>query len=152
MSARLSKSSPKNVYGSAWSFPQPGRSENGTFLLVVWIVVYAPLIERTLNVIPILAAFAWITGTMRLSSARVSATISTLLHCDIVHLPALSGSYFDCFISAAAFVASPESFGVLYGSYSARPFWYMTGGAMCRAIEPITGPPHAFRSACLSMM
>src|SRR3954468_10252590 len=122
------------------------------FLFVVWIVVYAPLIARTLNLIPIFDALAWTTGTIRLSSARVSAIISTPLHAAAVHLPLLFGSYFDCFISAAAFAASPDSFGVLYGSYSASPLLYMTGGAMCVAIDPITGPPHALRSDCLSMM
>ena len=50
------------------------------FLFVVWMVVYAPLIERTLKLTPIFAALAWMTGTIRLSSARVSATIRTLLH------------------------------------------------------------------------
>src|SRR3954452_9187661 len=122
------------------------------FLLVVWMVVYAPLMERTVNVIPIFAASAWMTGTIRVSTARVSAIISTPLQADAVHLPVLPGSYFDCFISAAALAASPESFGVEYGSYSASPLLYMTGGAMWVAIEPTTGPPQALRSDCLSMM
>src|SRR5215813_10641021 len=96
------------------------------FLLVVWMVVYAPLIERTLKVTPIFAALAWMTGTMRLSSARGSAIIRTPLHSDIVHLPLFPGSYFDCFIPAAALATSPDSFGVLYGSHSARPLLYIT--------------------------
>src|ERR1051325_3843948 len=121
------------------------------FLFVVWMVVYAPLIDRTLKVTPIFAALACTTGTMRLSSARVSAIISTFLHADAVHLP-LPPEYFDCFISAAALSTSPAAFGVAYGSYSARPLLYMTGGAMCVAIDPITGPPHALRRASLSMM
>src|SRR3954464_13556636 len=100
------------------------------FLFVVWMVVYAPLIERTVNFSPIFAAFAWMTGTIRLSRARVSAIISTPLQADAVHLPVLPGSYFDCLISAAAFATSPEKFGVEYGSYSASPLLYITGGAM----------------------
>src|SRR5690348_4025094 len=115
------------------------------------MVVYAPLIWRTVNVMPIFAASAWTTGIMRLSSARVSPIISTFLHADAVHLPE-PPEYFDCFISACAFPRSPASFGVEYGSYSASPLLYMTGGAMCVAIDPITGPPHALRSDCLSMM
>ena len=73
------------------------------FLFVVWIVVYAPLIWRTVNVMPIFAASAWMIGIIRLSSARVSAIISTFLHAEAVHLP-VPPEYFDCFISAAALV------------------------------------------------
>src|SRR4029079_14792283 len=99
-------------------------------LLVVWMVVYAPLIWRTVKVMPIFAAFAWMTGIIRLSSARVSPIIRMLLHADAVHLP-VPPEYFDCFISGCAFARSPASFGVEYGSYSASPLLYMTGGAMC---------------------
>src|SRR3954447_14738688 len=120
------------------------------FLLVVWIVVYAPLIARTLNVRPIFAALACTIGTMRLSSARVSAIISTPLQAEAVHLPE-PPEYFDCFISSAAFAASPWPFGDAYGSYSASPLLYMTGGARWVAMEPITGPPQALRSDALFM-
>jgi hypothetical protein len=115
------------------------------------MVVYAPLIDRTVNLMPIFAASDWMTGTIRLSSARVSAIISTPLQADAVHLPE-PPEYFDFFISACAFVTSPEKFGVAYGSYSARPLLYIAGGAMCVPIAATIGPPQAFRSACLSMM
>src|SRR5437762_3537427 len=151
MIAPESNRSAKNVPGSAKSLPQDGRSDIGMFFEGVWIVVYAPLIERTLSVRPIFATSASSSGTIRVSTARVSAITSTPLHADAVHLPVLPGSYFDCFISAAAFATSPASFGVLYGSYSASPLLYMTGGAMWVAIEPTTGPPQALRSDCLSM-
>src|ERR1044072_2956886 len=121
------------------------------FLLVVWMVVYAPLIERTLKVMPIFAALAWTTGTMRLSSARVSAIIRTVWHAEAVHFP-LPPEYFDCFISAAALSTAPDAVGVAYGSDSARPMLYMTGGALCVPTAPIPGPPHALRRASLSMM
>src|SRR5689334_18286288 len=90
-------------------------------------------------------------GIIRLSRARVSPIIRTFLHADAVHEP-VPPEYFDCFISACAFARSPASFGVEYGSYSASPLLYMTGGAMCVAIEPTTGPPHALRRALLSMI
>ena len=70
---------------------------------------------------PILEASAWRIGTIRVSTARVSATISTFLHADAVHFPDLFGSYFDSFISAAALSTLPASSGVAYGSYSASP-------------------------------
>src|SRR5689334_2646706 len=100
------------------------------FLLVVWIVVYAPLMARTVNVIPIFFASAWITGIIRLSSARVSAIISTPLQAAAVHEPVLPGSYFDCFIAAAALSTEPASFGVLYGSYVDSPPLNRLGGTM----------------------
>src|SRR6478672_6241488 len=113
--------SEKNVPGSAKSLPHEGRSENGMFFDGVWIVVYAPLIERTVSVSPIFAASASRSGTMRVSTARVSAMTRTPLQADAVHLPVLPGSYFDCFISACALARSPALFGVAYGLYSARP-------------------------------
>jgi len=67
--------------------PQPGRSEIGTFFDGVWITGYAPLTDRTLKVIPIFAALAWITGTIALSTARTSAIRRTFLQADAVHLP-----------------------------------------------------------------
>src|SRR6476659_2371742 len=121
------------------------------FLLVVWMVVYAPLIARTFHVMPIFAVAAWMTGIMRLSRARVSAIISTFLHAEAVHLP-LPPEYFDSFIAAAALSTSPASLGVAYGSYSESPLLYITGGAMCVAMEPTTGPPQALRRALLSMI
>src|SRR3954469_3901976 len=121
------------------------------FLLVVWIVVYAPLIARTFHVMPIFAVAAWMTGIIRLSRARVSAIISTFLHAEAVHLPE-PPEYFDCFISSAALSTSPALLSVWYGSYSASPLLYITGGAMCVATEPTTGPPQALRRALLSMM
>src|SRR5690348_398991 len=123
----------------------------GTFLLVVWMVVYAPLIERTVNVMPIFLASAWITGIIRLSTARVSATSSTPLQADALQVPDPL-EYFDFLISAWALARSPEKFGVAYGSYSARPLLNSAGGTMCVPIAATTGPPHAFRNACLSMM
>src|SRR6476620_3672252 len=113
--------SEKNVPGSAKSLPQEGRSENGMFFEGVWIVGYAPLMERTFSVSPIFAASASSNGTMRVSTARVSAIVSTPLHAEAVHFPVLPGSYLDCFISAAALDTSPALFAVSYGSYSARP-------------------------------
>src|SRR6059058_4450046 len=100
------------------------------FLWVEWMVVFEPLIERTGNLTPILAASFWMIGIIRVSTARVSAIISTFLQAEALHvLPPFE--YFDCFISAWAFARSPEKFGVEYGSYSASPLPYMTGGAMC---------------------
>src|SRR2546429_96796 len=77
--------------------------------------------QQLIRAWPIFFASAWMTGIMRLSSARVSPIISTPLQADAVQLPVLPGSYFDCFISACALARSPDSFGVAYGSYSARP-------------------------------
>src|SRR4029077_7460275 len=99
--------SEKNVPGSAKSLPQEGRYEDGMFFDGVWIVGYAPLMERTFSVIPIFAASASSNGTMRVSTAGVAAIWCTPLHADAVHLPVLPGSYLDCFISAAALETSP---------------------------------------------
>jgi hypothetical protein len=131
--------------------PQPERSEIGTLFFGVWIVGYAPLIERTLNVMPILAASAMITGTIALSTARVSATRRTFLHAAASHLPSPFVSYFEPFIAFLARVSLPESFGVRYGSYSDRMLWSIGFGTMCVAMSPAVGPPQPFRSACLSM-
>src|SRR5581483_8180661 len=122
------------------------------FFEVVWIVGYAPLIVRTLNVMPIFAALAWITGTIALSTERVSEISSTFLHWAAVHLPVLPGSYFDSFISAAAFDTLPASPGVLYGSKPLIALFSSESGTMCVAIDPAVGPPHAFRSELLSMI
>src|SRR3954451_1813718 len=120
------------------------------FFAGVWMVGYAPLIARTVSLMPIFAASASRIGTMRVSTPRGSAIVRTPLQAEAVHLPVLPGSYFDCFISACALARSPASFGVAYGSYSASPLLNRTGGTMCVAIEPGIGPPHAFWSAFLS--
>jgi hypothetical protein len=51
------------------------------------------------------------TGIIRLSTARVSATMSTPLQADAVQVPD-PPEYFDCFISAWAYCRLPEEFGV----------------------------------------
>src|SRR5665213_3583611 len=91
------------------------------FFAGVPIVVYAPLIARTFRSMPIFAASSRRIGTMRVSTPRVSAIVSTPLQADAVHLPVLPGSYFDSFISACAFARSPALFGDAYGAYSASP-------------------------------
>ena len=130
--------------------PQRGRVEIGTFLDVVWIVGYAPLTVRTVNVMPIFFALAWTTGRIPLSAVRTSWTRRTPLHCFAVQTPP-ELAYFDSFISAFALAALPESPGVLYGW---KPFSFPASialGRMCWAISPAMAPPHAFLRPFLSI-
>src|SRR5512142_2394500 len=99
---------------------------------------------------PILAADAWITGSMRVSTPRVSAISSTPLHAEAVHLP-VPPEYFDFFISAAAFETLPEWPGDEYGSKLLSALFSIGSGTMCVAIAPAVGPPHAFCRPALSM-
>src|SRR5947208_2128202 len=109
MIVRPSNSGSKNVTGSAKSLPQPGRSAIGMFFEGVWIVGYAPLIWRTLKVIPIFFAYCWIVATMPGSTPRVAETSNTFLHALASQMPLEPVEYFDRFIAAFALAASPWS-------------------------------------------
>src|ERR1043165_9762040 len=113
MIERPSNSGWKNVFGSAKSFPQPGRSAIGMFFDGVWIVGYAPLIWRTLKVMPIFLASCSIVATMPGSTLRVSDTSNTFLQALASHIPLLPVEYFEPFIAAFAFATLPWSPGVL---------------------------------------
>src|SRR4030095_11867877 len=104
-----------NVDGSASSLNQRGRFEIATFLDVVWITGYAPLTERTVNVMPSFDAPAWMTGSVALSTARTSVISRTPLHSFAVHTP-FELAYFESFISARALATLPRPPGVLKGA------------------------------------
>ena len=70
---------------------------------------------RTLKVIPIFLASAWTTGSIFVSTSRVSATSSTFLQALALHIPLPFVSYFEPFIAACAFARLPWSPGVPYG-------------------------------------
>src|SRR6266550_7894346 len=152
MIVRPSNNGAKNVTGSAKSLPQPGRSAIGMFFDGVWIVGYAPLIWRTLKVIPIFFASCWIVATMPGSTPRVSETSNTFLHALASHMPLEPVEYFDPFIAAFAFATSPWSPAVLYGANSASWLLKSVSGTMWFAIFPIVGPPQALISDGLSMI
>ena len=111
--------------------PYPSRGAPRTGCSCWWSgwSVYAPLIAAHLERDADLAGAAWMTGTMRVverrGCPRPSARSCRRRRCTC---RSAAGSYFDCFISAAALSTSPASFGVAYGSYSASPLLYITGG------------------------
>src|SRR2546423_10126633 len=91
------------------------------------------------------------TGSMSVHGVSLRLRRRTLSQTGSVHLPVLPGSYFDCFIASIAACRSPAWFGLGYGSYVAVA-GHAVGGSMDVAMSQWIGPPHAFWSACLSMM
>ncbi len=129
---------------------QRGRFEIGTFRDVVCMTGYAPLTERTVNVMPSLDAPACTTGSVALSTALTSVISSTFLHSFALQTP-FEFAYFESFISARAFATFPRSPGVLNGAKLSSFPSSIAFGRMCWAMSPETGPPQAFRSAFRSM-
>ena len=81
-----------------------------------WMVGYAPSTVRAAKVMPIFFALDTITGSIFVSTARVSTIMSTFLHSLALQVPFLSVSYFEPFIAAFALATLPRSPGVLYGA------------------------------------
>src|SRR5579885_1418035 len=101
---------------------------------------------------PIFLASASITGSIFVSTARVSASSSTPWHFGSLHMPLLAVSYFEPFIAALAFATEPWSPGVLYGLKPWSLKLNRVSGTMWFATAPIVGPLHPWTSAALSMI
>src|ERR1700749_4951695 len=110
------------------------------FFETVWIVGYAPLIWRTVNVMPIFLASCSITATIFGSCDRVSSIIRMPWHCEALQVPFPAVSYFEPFIADFALATEPSSPGVLYGSNSLRTLFRIAFGTMWVATEPMVGP------------
>ena len=79
------------------------------------MVGYAPLIVRTVNVMPIFSASCWIIGDhLRVDRADVGDQEHVLARLGDAHA-VLVVSYFEPFIAAFAFATLPWSPGVPYG-------------------------------------